>query len=160
MPATRKKISATAVRGGGKKSIAKVKPAPKKTVGGKGAGSARSVPPASKIVSTRFDASEVAITDPVVKKAAVSHLSALTAADVREMCAERGIDVTNLRSKAMMNVAIIDHEEALVAMCTGPELGSAAVTPQKDEDLRQSEGVRGSAKSVRGYDAQFDELSE
>ena len=161
MPAVKTKISATTVRGAGKKAIAKGKPAPKKTVGGRGARGARSVPPpASKIVTTPFDVSEVVSADPAVKKAAVVNLSALPAADLREMCGERGIEIANLKSKAMMNVSIIEHEETLVVMYTAPEVGSAAVTPQKGKGLRQSKGLHGSAQGARGGGTQFDKLSE
>ena len=56
--------------------------------------------------------SEVASADPAVKKAAVASLSALSEADVRKMCVDRDIEVTHLKSKAIMNIAIIEHEEA------------------------------------------------
>ena len=93
---------------------------PKKTVGGRGARGARSVPPsASKIVTTPFDVSEVVSVDPVVKKASVTNLSVLPGADLREMCEERVIKMVNLKSQAMMNVVIIEHEETLVVKYRG-----------------------------------------
>ena len=59
----------------------------------------------------------------------------------------------------MMNVTIIDHEEALVVMFTGPEVGSVDVTLKKGKDLRQSKGVYGSVEGVCGDGTQFDKLS-
>jgi hypothetical protein len=61
---------------------------------------------------------------------------------MREMCGERGIDTTKLKSRAMMAVAIIEHEETLVVMYTVPEVGSVPVTPKKDKECVEYGGVR------------------
>ena len=75
-------------------------------------------------------------------------------AAVRKMCADRGIEMTNLKSKCMMNTAIIEHEAVRVkhvdSTLIEPDVGSAAVTPNKGKDSRLSRGVHG---CVGGVDA-------